>query len=215
MTNMNRFNFLRKIASAARSLALATLAGAFVLGGMPAEAKERYPARESQQDTAASIQLPAAGSLEVAFSPNESSEALVLKVINSARADLRMLAYSLTSKPIVDALIAAHDRGVHVYIIADAEENTNPQNDKSGAARAALARLKAANVDIRTISVYPIHHDKVIIVDGMHIQFGSFNYSAAAAHRNSENVFVNWNNPGLAQVYLAHFARNYPQSVPY
>jgi phosphatidylserine/phosphatidylglycerophosphate/cardiolipin synthase-like enzyme len=44
---------------------------------------------------------------------------------------------------------------------------------------------------------------------------GSFNYSDAAARRNSENVLVNWHNPQLARVYLDHFARNYRQSRPY
>jgi phosphatidylserine/phosphatidylglycerophosphate/cardiolipin synthase-like enzyme len=47
------------------------------------------------------------------------------------------------------------------------------------------------------------------------VELGSFNYSDAAAHRNSENVLVNWKNPALARVYLKHFARNYAQSHAY
>lgn len=44
---------------------------------------------------------------------------------------------------------------------------------------------------------------------------GCFNYSDAAAHKNSENVLVNWSNPQLAAAYLNHFQRNYRQSVAY
>lgn len=44
---------------------------------------------------------------------------------------------------------------------------------------------------------------------------GSFNYSNAAARKNSENVLVNWNNPKLAETYLKHFDRNYRQAEPY
>ena len=44
---------------------------------------------------------------------------------------------------------------------------------------------------------------------------GSFNYSDAAAHRNSENVLVNWGNPKLAAVYLKHFERNYARAKAY
>jgi phosphatidylserine/phosphatidylglycerophosphate/cardiolipin synthase-like enzyme len=55
----------------------------------------------------------------------------------------------------------------------------------------------------------------VIVADGATVELGSFNYSDAAAHRNSENVLVNWNNTALANVYLTHFQRNYRQSVPY
>ena len=37
--------------------------------------------------------------------PEEGSEALVLKVINSARHDIRMLSYSFTSAPVARALL--------------------------------------------------------------------------------------------------------------
>ena len=75
--------------------------------------------------------------------------------------------------------------------------------------------LVDAGIDVRTISVYPIHHDKVIIADRQTVELGSFNYSDAAAHRNSENVLVNWGNPKLAEVYLSHSERNYRQAKPY
>lgn len=44
---------------------------------------------------------------------------------------------------------------------------------------------------------------------------GSFNYSDDAAHKNSENVLVNWGKPKLAEVYLKHFKRNYDQATAY
>ncbi|MBW8832387.1 MAG: hypothetical protein JF606_23900 [Burkholderiales bacterium] len=44
-----------------------------------------------------SFQVPATGSIEVAFSPSEGSEALVIKVVDSARRELRILSYSFTS----------------------------------------------------------------------------------------------------------------------
>lgn len=59
------------------------------------------------------------------------------------------------------------------------------------------------------ISAFAIHHDKVLIVDDLHVQLGSYNYSESAATRNSENVLVNWNNPALAAVYADHFAKNW------
>ena len=75
--------------------------------------------------------------------------------------------------------------------------------------------LTGGGADVRTISVYAIHYDKVIIADRQTVEQGSFNYSDAAAHRNSENVLVNWGNPQLATVYLKHFERNYAQAVVY
>jgi phosphatidylserine/phosphatidylglycerophosphate/cardiolipin synthase-like enzyme len=159
------------------------------------------------------ITVPAAGTLEVAFSPDEGSERLVVKVIDNARRELRVLAYSFTSPAVTEALVRARHRGVDVKVIADQKENTS--QDRSGKARAALSTLALAGADVRLISVYPIHHDKVIVADRSTVEIGSFNYSAAAAERNSENVLVNWGNTQLAQVYLAHFARNLAQSTPF
>ena len=107
----------------------------------------------------------------------------------------------------VEALIAARRRGVDVAIVSDYKNNV--VDDRSGKPRAALSALVNAGCRVRTISAYPIHHDKVIIADGQTVQTGSYNYSEAAASKNSENVFVNWNNPRLAQLYAKHFERNW------
>jgi len=58
-----------------------------------------------------SYSLPATGQLEIAFSPNEGAENLIIKVINSAKSEVRMLAYSFTSAPVVDALLRAKSVG--------------------------------------------------------------------------------------------------------
>jgi phosphatidylserine/phosphatidylglycerophosphate/cardiolipin synthase-like enzyme len=164
-----------------------------------------------QDANKASVTVPATGSVEVAFSPNEGSQDLVVKVINSAKREINVLAYSFTSAPVTKALLNAKNRGVDVRVVADHESNVT--DDKSGKARAALSALANAGVDVRTISTYQIHHDKVILVDGVTTQTGSYNFSASAANKNSENVLVNWNNPALAKVYLEHFQRNYRQAT--
>jgi phosphatidylserine/phosphatidylglycerophosphate/cardiolipin synthase-like enzyme len=188
---------------------------AFASGTALAKRKPKGLIEQVEQSIAEhhSYQVPAAGTLEVAFSPDEGSENLVLKVIGSAHREIRMLSYSFTSAPVARALLEARKRGVDVKIVADQKNNTS--EDRSGKARAALSLLTEAGADVRLIHVYPIHHDKVLIVDGETVELGSFNYSDAAAHRNSENVLVNWKNPQLAKVYLEHFARNYRQAAPY
>jgi phosphatidylserine/phosphatidylglycerophosphate/cardiolipin synthase-like enzyme len=187
------------------------------LAGSPALAKRKSKDLVEQVEQAVaehhSYQVPAAGTVEVAFSPDEGSENLVLKVIASAQHEIRMLSYSFTSAPVARALLQAKKRGVDIRIVADQKNNTS--EDRSGKARAALSLLAEAGADVRLINAYPIHHDKVMIVDGETVELGSFNYSDAAAHRNSENVLVNWKNPQLARVYLEHFARNYRQATPY
>lgn len=95
------------------------------------------------------------------------------------------------------------------------DQKNNTSEDRSGKARAALSALVNAGADVRTIGVYPIAHDKVIVADRSTVELGSYNYSSAAASKNSENVLMNWNNPKLASAYLGHWERNFRQSQPY
>ena len=46
-----------------------------------------------------------------------------------------------------------------------------------------------------------------MVIDGRHVQTGSFNYSAAAVDKNAENVLVLWNEPELAAWYAAEWQR--------
>jgi len=193
-----------------RRITCAVLALLMALPWASAEARKRILAAP---ETGQTFDVAATGRVEVAFSPNEGSQALVLKVIDSAKAELLVMSYSFTSAPVVEALLKAKKRGVDVHLVADQKNNTS--EDRSGKARAALSALVNAGVDVRTISVYPIHHDKVIIADRETVEMGSYNYSDAAAHKNSENVLVNWRNPELAKVYMKHFERNYRQARSY
>lgn len=156
------------------------------------------------------------GQIELGFSPGEGAEKLVIKTIDSAREEIRVLAYSFTSATVVDALLRAKHRGVDVRVVADEKHNLR---ESDGKAAHALAALRNAGVPVRTVSQWAAQHSKTIVADRRHVQTGSFNYSAAAASRNSENVIVVWNNPGMAATYLQHwesrfargrdFAQNY------
>lgn len=137
--------------------------------------------------------------IESAFSPDAGGEGLVLKVISSANQEVRLAAYSFTSPAIVKALIAAEKRGGDVRVVVDDKGNRGKANI------AALNLLVNAGISVRTNASYAIHHDKYIIVDGCHVQNGSFNYSNAAAKSNSENVLVVWNDANLSASFLKHW----------
>lgn len=153
------------------------------------------------------------GVVEFGFAPNAGAEPLVLKVIDSARSEIRVLAYSFTSATVTRALINARHRGVDVAIGVDYKNNI--AQDKSGKARAALNALVNAGCRVRTISVFAIQHEKTIVADKETVQSGSFNYSEAAEARNSENVVVIWRNVGLAKAYLAHFEARWARGEDY
>jgi len=150
---------------------------------------------------------PSSKDIEVAFSPEAGSEALVVKVIDSARQSVRLAGYSFTSPAIVRALMDARKRGVDVQILVDDRGN------RGKASLSAMNLVAGAGIPMRVISTYAIHHDKYIVVDGKHTETGSFNYSQAAARTNSENVLVVWNNPQVAARYLAHWENRWAQGI--
>ena len=141
----------------------------------------------------------AASSVQVGFSPEGSALQLVLKTIESAQQEIRLMGYSFTSPEVVSALVRAKRRGVDVKIVLDEKGN------RSKASQAAMNIVVNAGIPLRTNGRYAIMHDKVIIVDNHTVEAGSFNYTRSAASRNSENVLVINEVPEVAQTYLQHW----------
>jgi len=136
---------------------------------------------------------------EVAFSPYGKSLQLVLSPINSAKKSILVAAYSFTSKPIAAALLDAYKRGVDVKVVADKKGNSGQYS--------AVTFLANQGVPVRLNGRYAILHNKFMVIDGQHVETGSFNYSAAAADKNAENVLVLRDVPTLAGQYTKEWER--------
>lgn len=149
----------------------------------------------------------AAPSVQAGFSPEGSAEQLVLKTIETAQHNIRLMGYSFTSPEVVRALISAKRRGVDVKVVLDEKGN------RGKGCVAAMNLLVNAGIPVRTVSKFKILHDKVIVADGRHTEVGSFNYSRAADKSNSENVLVVWDDPVVAQKYMNHWTSRWAQGT--
>lgn len=147
------------------------------------------------------IESPKIGSIEVAYSPEGGGQELILKLIRSARVDIQLMAYTFTSKAVTEALIKAHRRGVRVSVAADIE------NTKSKNGQMAMSVLVKAGIPVRTVTKYrAMMNDKMLIVDGKHVEAGAFNFSKLSADApQPENVTVYWDAPEVADVYFGHW----------
>lgn len=148
-----------------------------------------------------------ASTIEVGFSPEGSAQRLVLKAIRSAKYEIRILCYSFTSRPIIDALIEARLVGVDIKIVVDAHA------DDLNLTRHALQRVRQFGIRVRYNNKYKILHDKVMIIDQNTVETGSYNFTKAAARENSENVIVVWKNVNIASRYLDHWRIRWNQSI--
>ena len=160
-------------------------------------------------NAAIQTRVPADGQIEIAFAPlpERSAERLVIKVIDAAQVSVFMAAYGMTSKPIADAMCDAAARGIAVSAVLDDKSNHH------GDTKSKRDYMSACGVAVRTDARYPIMHDKFIVVDGQHVETGSFNYTFAAAQRNAENALVVWNNPLMAGKYTSEFDRLFAEAA--
>lgn len=153
---------------------------------------------------ALSTPVPAlcAASIETGFSPEGTALTLVLKTIDTAQQEIRLMGYSFTSPEVTRALINAKRRGVDVKVVVDWKANSGKKNKAS---RAAMNLLSGAGIPVRTVDTYKIMHDKVIVTDGRNVETGSFNFTKAGSLSNSENVIVVRDAPEIAGKFLSHF----------
>lgn len=139
-----------------------------------------------------------------AFSPEDPVTRLIVEQINAARQRIDVLAFVLTSDPIIEALIAASERGLAVRGVLER------RNVRGGGAEP--EHLRQAGLDIHVDGNCYIMHHKVIIIDGAIVITGSFNFTQAAQAQNDENVLI-IHDEGLAARYSEEFERVYAQAL--
>lgn len=149
----------------------------------------------------------AAGTVEVAFSPNGGAAATVIKAIGEAKKNIRVQAYSFTSSPIAKALVEAQKRGVQVRIILDKSQETEKYSSAKFFAN--------SNVPVKIDHDFQIAHSKVMIIDDMNVVTGSFNFTKAAEQNNAENVLVIRGNKELADLYLKNWEWRWSETQDY
>lgn len=121
----------------------------------------------------------AQSSITVGFSRGKpSAKDVVLQAINDARSSLYIAAYQYTDKDIIQAVVAAKNRGVKVAVVLD---RTQANGDSQ-------AVMVASGIDCRIDHKFRIMHHKFVIVDGKHVETGSFNFSRSADKMNAENA---------------------------
>ena len=136
---------------------------------------------------------------QMAFSPRGKTLQLMLNTVKDAQESVYVAAFSFTNKAIAEALLEAHKRGVKIRVVADKKAN--------GSQYTAAAFLATHGVPVRLNGKYAVMHNTFMVVDGKHVQTGSFNYNAAAVNKNAENILVVRNMPALAVPYAAEWQR--------
>lgn len=150
--------------------------------------------------------IHALDTIQVYFSPHGGATAAIVHAIEQESHQIHVAAYSFTSAPIAQALIAAHRRGVPIHVILDSSQLTEQYTSATFLAHAGIPVLIDA--------AHAIAHSKYIILGHDRIITGSFNFTRAAEEKNSENLLVIQNEP-LATQYLMNWQQHAKHATAY
>ena len=156
--------------------------------------------------------LPARGTVQVAFSPWDDAEAMIVDSIRQAKQQILVQAFSFTSRALANALIAAKRRGVDVRVMADREQTFSGEASR-------IPDLVQAGIPVALEVRYQSAHNKVMIIDAASadstVITGSYNWTHAAQSKNAENVLILRHNPEITNAYAANWRRHIAEALPY
>ncbi|MCX7648652.1 MAG: phospholipase D-like domain-containing protein, partial [Elusimicrobiales bacterium] len=139
------------------------------------------------------------------FSPGSDTENKLAKLIDSAKKSVDAVTFTFSSKPIADAIIRAHNRGVKVRFL----------EDKDMAKASVMAKMVYdAGVPFRWTggrNEKGAMHNKFIILDGQVLGTGSFNFTTNASVNSFENI-VFTNDETIGNAYASKFGWVYSQA---
>ncbi len=157
-------------------------------------------------------QLPATGTIEFAFTPEQDATGAIRHAIRAARRSIHVQAYSFTSNEIAFALIEAKRRGVDVQVIADGEQARKLEYSR-------IPLLAEAGVPVWLDEQHQSAHNKVMLIDALEARptviTGSMNFTYAGQFKNADNVLLLHDNAPLARAYLENWKRHFEHATPY
>lgn len=156
--------------------------------------------------------LPAAGTVELAFTPWDDAEGAILRVLSQAHQSVHVQAYLFTSRTLAQALIEARRRGLQVEVLADREMLLKGE-------RSQIPRLAEAGIPVWLEHRYAVAHNKVMLVDALGatpvVLTGSYNFTWSAQARNAENLLILRDHPALTRAYYDNWQRHRGDAVAY
>jgi hypothetical protein len=123
------------------------------------------------------------------------------------KTEILLQAYSFTSKPIAQALIQAHKRGVRISAVLDKSNRSQKYS--------AATFLRNMGIPVFIDDKHAIAHNKIMIIDDRVVITGSFNFTTAAENRNAENLLILEDLPEITRAYRENFQNHLKHAVPY
>ena len=119
---------------------------------------------------------------EARFSPGLECLHAIVGEFGRARTSVDVCVFTITDDRIVEAITAAHRRGVTVRVITDDDKSIDIGSD--------IQRLARLGIDVRMDATPDHMHHKFAVFDDARVLTGSYNWTRSAADRNHENLVI-------------------------
>lgn len=145
--------------------------------------------------------------IAVYFGPNGHYIDAIVEQIDGAKSSVQVQAYKLSAPAIVEALVAAQDRGVMVTIVLDKHQQSDEPSD------ALLLHSRGMIVFIK--QTHEVANNNVMIIDASVVVTGSLAFSETAESGNAENLLIIKGKPQLATAYQRNYVLHLQHLAPY
>jgi len=143
--------------------------------------------------------------IETYFSPDDGVATRLADILRDATSSIDFLVYTFTSDILAEVIIARAQTGVVVRGVMERGQASNPGSE--------FERLRNAGLDVRLDNNPGNMHHKVIIVDGVLVITGSYNFSHTAEESNDENVLILYD-VDVGTEYLQEFEHIFEAATP-
>ena len=133
---------------------------------------------EIEEEKLSIPKIPEKSWVRVYFTPGPDCENNIIAEINNAK-KIDIAVYSITNQNIVDAIIAAKERGTKVRVITDRLQSAGRYS--------LVEELESAGIPVIRNEKHKIMQNKFAIFDGKRIESGSYNWTDSATKSNAEN----------------------------
>ena len=110
-------------------------------------------------------------------------EQQVIHALSGAQSEVLIAMYSFTDDEIGSAVLDAYARGVDVRILLDDGQDSSAQGRE-------WPKLMAAGIPTAVEHESGLLHDKFVVIDGVTVITGSYNWTDSADKRNFENIVI-------------------------
>ncbi len=164
-----------------------------------------------QVPTATEITETATGEIDVFFSSPDDPDAgsyrggpddALAEAIRNAEFSVDAAIYHLNLWSIRDALIAAHDVGVKVRVVAESDNLDEVE----------IQELQEAGIEILGDRRESLMHNKFVVIDGLDVWTGSMNFTVNGAYRNDNNL-IHIRSTKLAENFTSEFEEMFVQDM--